>query len=370
MRPRWHLLNEGCGRGDINIFFAGAGFTHSLLYDLGARKRLVSWHANTDDDIDQVVEHDKQHGDVFLIVDSGAFTVWNKGSRIKLSDYFDRLATLLHNFDVAANLDVIPGKRGMRAQDITPAMTEAAAQEGWDNYTRLVDDLTTIGFDGLQRVMPIYHQGESMDWLRKMVDYGAPYIGISPSNDYRTTQREYWLDDVFDYLRSLPSLPKTHGYAVTSTRLMQQYEWFSVDSASWIHLGAYGAVNTPFGPINLTDRIGVTGKADGIDGSNWSKEMRQQLDEYFAAMGLTISALKSNYQDRWKANAHYILHLEKTMGCKPKPKPTGLFDITPVTPKLVSKSKPIDTMQDCFGVMTDNQLGEVPMPMYDARKQQ
>lgn len=325
MRPRFNLLNQACGKGPINIFFAGSGFDHSLLLEAGARKRLVSWHANTKEDLEQVIEHDKAVGDVFTIVDSGAFSVWNRGGNIDVMEYSRKLVQFLQHFDVSANLDVIPGRKGMAASDITKKVTEDAASAGYQNYKTITGYLNAQGIDAINRVMPIYHQGESMDWLKRMLDDGCTYVGVSPSNDYQTPQREHWLDDVFDYLLTLPKMPRTHGYAVTSPRLMKQYPWFSVDSASWIRIGGYGQVNTPFGLITLTDRPESMGKAGSFDGHDWSDEMRSKVTKYFASIGTTIDKLRTDFKERWSANAKFLVNLEKQMVYTPRMKATTIF---------------------------------------------
>jgi len=369
MEPRYHLLSPGCGEGHVNVFFAGAGFDYDLPYDVGVRKRLLSWHANSADDIAQYIAAQGNSRESFGIVDSGAFTVWNKGGVINVEDYINKLLELMDHFDVAANLDVIPGKKGMAARDYTPAITEKAANEGWNNYIRITHCLEEVEIDGKGRVMPIYHQGESMDWLKKMVGHGCSYIGISPSNDYATSQREHWLDDVFDYIRSLSVMPKTHGYAVTSPRLMKQYPWFSVDSASWVQQGGYGTVNTPFGVITLTDRKSIMGKADSMDGRDWTPEMKSRVSEYFTSIGLDMETVKTSHHERWKANAIYMLNLEKQMQFKPRPKAEGLFDDEP---ELEVAPKPHENEpQDCWGITTDGKppKGELVMSLFDGRKQ-
>lgn len=363
--PRWNLLNPGCGEL-LNIFFAGAGFDYDLPYDVGVRKRLLSWHANSADDIDQYVKAQAEGRESFGIVDSGAFTVWNKGGVIKVADYGRKLVELLPHFDVAANLDVIPGKKGMAAADYTPAITEQAALAGWKNYMNLSFMLKSHGINP-DRIMPIYHQGESMDWLKRMVDHGATYIGISPSNDYATSQRQHWLDDVFDYLRSLPQIPKTHGYAVTSPVLMKQYPWMSVDSASWVQQGGYGCVSTPFGIITLTDRDSIMGKCDAMGGRGWSSEMKDKVTNYLKGIGLDIEEVKKSHHDRWRANAIYMLALEKQMGYKPRMKATGLFDALPSGP--ADDDPKTNERQDCFGIHTEDQLGEVPMSLYERKEE-
>jgi len=214
--------------------------------------------------------------------------------------------------------------------------------------------------------MPIYHQGESIDWLKRMIDHGASYIGISPSNDYATNQRQHWLDDVFDYLKGLPNMPKTHGYAVTSPVLMRQYPWFSVDSASWVQQGGYGSINTPFGPITMSDRDSIMGKADAMGGRGWSPEMKDKVAKYLDSIGLDIENVKKSHHDRWRANAIYMLRLEESMVYKPRLKATGLFVDLPSGP--VDEDPKSNKLKDCFGLHTDNQLGEVPMSMHNCTR--
>ena len=368
--PRFHLLSEGCGRGHVNVFFAGAGFTYDLAYDVGVRKRLLSWHANPADEIQQYIDAQKNGRESFGIMDSGAFTVWNKGGTISVVDYGKKLIEMLKHFDVAANLDVIPGKKGMAARDITPDMTEQAASQGWKNFCALQFVLGAHGYKS-DRLMPIYHQGESLDWLKRMVDSGCGYIGVSPSNDYATPQRQLWLDDVFDYLRSLSQIPKTHGYAVTSPVLMKQYPWFSVDSASWVQQGGYGSVNTPWGPMSLSDRDSIMGRADAMGGRGWTPEMKEKAADYFKSIGLDIEELKKSHHERWKANALWMLDVEKKMIFKPRPKPQGLFNNEPeiIVAPAKHPNEPRER-QDSWGLTLDGKppTGEIPMGMFDARK--
>jgi len=348
----WDLTNPGCGKGKINIFFAGSGYSHDLLYSVGGRKRLISWHANSDDELDEFRFSQYRGERVFSIVDSGAFSVWNKGGSINVDEYATKLIEFLQFFSYGANLDVIPGKKGMPASEITKQITEDAASQGWNNYLRICEVLRANGCsDFCRRVMPIYHQGESLDWLKRMVDYGCDYVGVSPSNDYHTNQRMHWLDDVYTYLRRQPEMLKTHGYAVTSPTLMESYPWFSVDSASWIQAGGFGTVMTPFGNITLTDREESMAKPDSFGAAKWSPEMMIKVENYFNSIGLSIEELKKDYKARWKANAIHLLKYESEYVYQPKPQQDNLFEgceTIPIEPK--------------------NFVGEVRMTLYDATK--
>ena len=361
MEPRYHLLNPGRGDG-INIFFAGSGFEYDLAYSVGVRKRLLSWHANSKDELAGFIKAQETDEQSFGICDSGAFTAWNKGTPIDVKQYAAKLVSLLGSFDIAANLDVIPGKQGMAASDITKAMAEEAASQGWANYLYLRDYIKQ--HHSGDRIMPIYHQGEPLMWLKKMVDAGCGYIGISPSNDYHTNQRMHWLDDVFNYLTSLPEMPKTHGYAVTSPVLMEVYPWFSVDSASWIHKGGLGSVGTPFGDFTFTDREDMMAR-----NKPWSPEMKVKIEGYFEGHGITIDELKASYRKRWQANAIHMLSLEAKHKYKPKVKEEDLFDLMVEEPAVAAKVEVPDQVQDCWGLTLDGKppLGEIPMTLHDGR---
>jgi hypothetical protein len=338
--PDWTLLHKD----KINIFFAGSGFKYDFAYDLGVRKRLLSWHANTTKELEEYCDKVAEKRS-FGIVDSGAFTIWNKGGSIDVNEYGNKLVKLLTHFDIGANLDVIPGEQGMRPGDITPEITETAARKGWSNFIYLQGLLADNGIDP-QRVMPIYHQGEHPRWLDKMIDHGCGYIGISPSNDYKVKQRMIWLDDVFT---QLPNTVKSHGYAVTSPDIMQTYPWFSVDSSSWIMAGAQGFIWSPYGYVTLTKRgWGQTAKSINA----WDERQKKKFADYFADLGFTIEQLQDDYKKRWVVNAHFFLAYEKSYQCKPKPRETSLFE--PVgTPAPSAKGK-------------DKPLGEVHMVLHDA----
>lgn len=174
-----------------------------------------------------------------FILDSGAFTVWNQGLSIDLDKYIT-FCSEHPGVDYYINLDVIPG-RPNDARSLTPANVESAARQGWNNYLRMLQTLPE------EKVMPVFHQGDSLKWLEKYIDFGSPYIGISPANDRTTEQRMVWLEELrrilFDSKGNLKV--KTHGFAVTSFRLMHTGFFYSVDSASWIRQAAYGTIYIP-----------------------------------------------------------------------------------------------------------------------------
>lgn len=173
------------------------------------------------------------------MLDSGAFTVWSKGESIDLDAYIAFCHANPHTSYYVA-LDVIPGKpRDVRSK--TPSSIAASCQAGWDNYQRMIETLP------VEKVIPVFHQGDDFAWLVKYLEFGTPYIGISPANDRTTTQKMQWMRTVKPLIFDNVGRPliKTHGFAVTSYALMKYWQWHSVDSASWMSVASYGGIYVP-----------------------------------------------------------------------------------------------------------------------------
>lgn len=103
---------------------------------------------------------------------------------------------------------------------------------------------------GVQPV-PIIHYGTPMEWVDryteakkyKLLGVGGLGQGVS--------RHEYfsWADGFFTHIcpeenGRLPII-RTHGFAMTSWELMCRYPWWSVDSATWVKLSAYGWLYVP-----------------------------------------------------------------------------------------------------------------------------
>jgi hypothetical protein len=98
--------------------------------------------------------------------------------------------------------------------------------------------------------VPVFHDGEPLRWLDKHLDAGYHYIGVSGLGPEESTRASYerWADGVFRLLCPPPHfrpIVRTHGFAMTSHRLMWRYPWWSVDSVSWARYAGYGWVLVP-----------------------------------------------------------------------------------------------------------------------------
>ena len=138
------------------------------------------------------------------MLDSGAFSVWNKGISIDLDAYITYC--LKHPYIAYyVNLDVIPGSVSDMASLSSGAISKAC-EEGWKNYLTMLKKLP-IG-----KVIPVFHQGDDYKWIKKYIDHGCTYIGISPSNDRTTKQKVAWLKEVQQHIGDKKGNPiiRTH----------------------------------------------------------------------------------------------------------------------------------------------------------------
>lgn len=174
-----------------------------------------------------------------VMLDSGAYTAWKSGTPATVDDV---LRTYTAFIDAAGdlfdeiwmiNLDCIPGTFGE-----TPSAHEiAAAQKIGD------ENLRTLTERFGDRILPVYHQGESMQQLAACVDTAPDYLCLSPRQGLHESQRLPWCSRIHSILRARWPHIRTHGLATTANRMMRDVPWYSVDSAAWRKHAAYGMVD-------------------------------------------------------------------------------------------------------------------------------
>jgi len=72
-----------------------------------------------------------------IIVDSGAFSVWQSGGVVDLDKYIEWCRDHVDGVDRFVNLDVIPDQKKER----TSKNLNQAAEEGWNNWKRMTKKL-------------------------------------------------------------------------------------------------------------------------------------------------------------------------------------------------------------------------------------
>ena len=111
-----------------------------------------------------------------LFVDSGAFSAWQIGKRsIDLHAYCNFIIQNKQQITCYANLDVI-----------APGDPEYAAKAGFDN-------LLYMRSKGLDPI-PVFHVREDLDWLKRMLDLGCSYIGLSATSIDSKTAVDDWYE--------------------------------------------------------------------------------------------------------------------------------------------------------------------------------
>jgi hypothetical protein len=263
-----------------------------------------------------------------IFLDSGAFSVWNRGERINLDNYIEFCKRYAKDLDAIATLDVIPGKPNEKVQSI---QADTAAWEGWANYQKMLKaGLPT------EKLLHTFHQDDPEWAIEKLIKEGGPYIGISPANDRTSMQRKEWLDKIcVPHILDSKGKAKVkfHGFAVTSLKLTLAYDWFSVDSSSWrLRGGGYGLIDLPIVPSDLSKKencyinsipIGTGVKKhigsevvgffniDKISQSNssflkhpgYKREIEKLLDEHH----FTLTELETSAKLRAAWNAIYLM---------------------------------------------------------------
>ncbi len=211
----------------MNLYFATTTSQHiPYLLNNSANNILISYLGKN------LINLVKDNPKVNLIVDSGAYSVWTKGKVINLKEYIAYCKWLKLNNNLRnlyfVNLDIIPGSFGRRP---TKQEREESAEKGWENYE-------IMKAHGLQ-VMHLFHQHEDFKWLERLVNDSSDYIGISPANDLKKTQRLNWLKQVFNIVKDKK---KTHGFGVTAIDILKEIPFYSADSSNFATPVRFGCV--------------------------------------------------------------------------------------------------------------------------------
>ena len=99
---------------------------------------------------------------------------------------------------------------------------------------------------GLKPV-PVFHNGEDIYWLKKMLDE-YDYIGISGlGQDITKTKFKAFGDACFKEICDRHGVPqaKIHGFAMGTPEILAQYPWYSADQSTWTYMSRVGSLLVP-----------------------------------------------------------------------------------------------------------------------------
>lgn len=275
----------------MNLYFAGSSHTLSSQWIIENNlNRLLSQEINRTE-IDKITKLRKDGSYTgHILIDSGAFTAHRQGIEIDVDEYIDYINSISEYIDVYAQVDKIPGEFG---KPKTQEQLLSAPQESWDNYLYMRPKMKEP-----DKLMPIYHQGESVKWLENMLEATfdgkhIPYIGISPANDKSQAEKNRFIDTCFSIIRksSNPNV-QTHAYGMTNLSTLSKYPFTSADSTSWALTAVNGSIMTPWGNTPLSAQNTNSGAFRGRPPAE-----QQAIREHIASKGFDIDNMIEASED-------------------------------------------------------------------------
>jgi hypothetical protein len=242
-----------------------------------------------------------------ILLDSGTYSAFHqRREQIELKAYISFVKRNSHLIEHPVNLDVIHDGRD-------PDETKAACEKSYSNFQIMKNA-------GL-KPLPVVHQTDGSGWLEKYLEEAEPYIALAPRKNGGKRAIK-WLLRCFETIRQASYPVKVHGLAVTSSILMTEFPWTSVDSTTWIRQAACGIVFVPVYEHNdcpeyqhrphryfVTDR--TQAKGNHIDRLSDLKldGLRLYLQK---ECGLSVFEIRYDHRARWRAFIRYFKGLEAT----------------------------------------------------------
>ena len=270
----------------MDLYFAGSSHNQASAWINELQlNRLFSQELNRTE-IARMIELKKSGeytGKIFI--DSGAFTAHTKGIEVDVDEYIEYLNSITDYIHCFAQVDCIPGQFGKPKTDEQLA---EAPKLSWENYLYMRPKLKQP-----DKLLPVYHQGESIKWLRNMLEWTdgsgnhIPYIGISPANDKSQKEKNAFIDMCFEEIRrsSNPNV-QTHAFGMTNLETLTRYPFTSADSTSWALTAVNGGIMTPYGVIGMSDQ---SKNSNAFKGKPVA--VQQEIVKYITSRGFDVNEL-------------------------------------------------------------------------------
>ena len=249
-----------------------------------------------------------------LLIDSGAHSAHTKGITLDLEEYIGFVNENIDKFTLYVQVDKIPGVYRMPK---TAKDWLEAPELSWENYLYMREKSKDPS-----KLVPVFHQGEDLKWLRNMLDYTfsdgshIPYIGLSPRGDVSLKAKYDFSAECFATIQnsSNPNV-KTHAFGATSLEMLERLPYTSADSTTWVLVSAFGQVWMPNcidGDINgVGIKLGVSEENRSHPTATqtyWEQpaKIKKKLDDYFESIGTNIEELSASHSARALASAKYV----------------------------------------------------------------
>lgn len=220
-----------------------------------------------------------------VFLDSGAFSAFSLGVAVDIVAYCDY---------IKRNIDIIRFEDSACMASVLDGIGDA--QKTYENQLYM----ESLGV----RPLPCFHYGE--DW-RYLEHYLAnyEYITIGGMVPISTPQLFYWLDELWGkYLcdGSGRAKIKVHGFGLTSVPLMERYPWYSVDSSSWVQIGAHGNIIMDGKTIAFSSKS-PNARVAGQHVDTLPTIQKDAIDARLVSQGFDPTRMRENTYSRWAYNA-------------------------------------------------------------------
>ena len=248
----------------------------------------------------------------FIMVDSGAYSVFTGRATTTLDQYVDFINASQGKAEVFVELDTIPGEWGKSKK---PEHYEMSAEKSWQDFLYMRSHV-----DCPDKILSVFHSGESFDALKRTLEWvdsdgkHLDYIGISAAKDADNKNRDTYLQDVLDTIRS-SSNPNvgTHLFGTTALSVLKRVPCRSCDSTTHVRMAGFGTIISPtFGTISVSAKGGVkAGMKNHFLHTADAKKIKK-LEEELEPLKLTIQDIADDHAARAAFNMRSILQLVET----------------------------------------------------------
>ena len=230
-----------------------------------------------------------------VFLDSGAFSAFSLGVKVDLPAY----CRWIHE-----NADIIRNEDGVVMASVLDGIGDPLLT--WQNQQAMEQ----LGATPL----PCFHWGEDERYLEWYVSR-YPYITLGGLVPISKPQQKEWLDRIWDkYLTDGSGRPrlKVHGFGLTTVDLMDRYPWWSVDSSSWVQIGAHGNVLLD-GKTYAVSSQSPNAKVANQHMDTMPEPLTAALESKIQARGFDPDRIRHNTYSRWALNAAEYAWMGKRM---------------------------------------------------------
>ncbi len=246
-----------------------------------------------------------------VFVDSGAFSAYTLGVELSLEAYCQYI---WDNWDI------------VRMDDDRILMASVLdgigdAEKTWVNQQAMEHFFHSRGAHKGIKPLPCFHFGEPPEYLERYVrEY--EYITLGGMVGASTAALREWLEKVWEGFLldgSGRAKIKVHGFGITAVPLMEEFDWYSCDSSSWIQSAAFGSIVMPgVSAKNPAMPIAVSSKSPsrhdvGQHITTLSPPEREYLHQKLAEKGFTEDRVANIYESRAAYNLWAFCEVNKLM---------------------------------------------------------